>query len=136
MRPTWRAHFSDRSRTRPGSAGSQASSWARATSARKWSNRKSSAFDAPRDVDSTSGDDTSQQYPERRRAGMPEVSADETFEVPTPGGSTRVRLTLGGQTGLLCLGHGAGGGTDAPDLVAVTAEAASAGGRVGRVAQA
>ena len=66
---------------------------------------------------------------------MPEVSADETFEVPTPGGPARVRLTLGGQTGLLCLGHGAGGGTDAPDLVAVTADAASAGWTVARIDQ-
>src|SRR4051812_42531130 len=135
MRPTARAHFSDRSRTRLGSAGSQASSWARATSARKWSNRTSSAFDASRDVDSTSGDDTSQQYPERRRAGMPEVSADETFEVATAGGPARVRVALGGRTGLLCLGHGAGGGTDAPDLVAVTAAAASAGWTVARIDQ-
>src|SRR4051794_5473457 len=127
MRPTWRAHFSDRSRTRLGSAGSHASSWARATSARNWSNRTSSAFDAARDVDSTSGDDTSQQYPERRRAGMPEVSADETFEVPTAGGPARVRLTLGGRAGLLCLGHGAGGGTDAPDLVAGAPGAAPGG---------
>src|SRR4051794_40593683 len=135
MRPTWRAHFSDRSRTRLGSAGSHASSWARATSARNWSNRTSSAFDAARDVDSTSGDDTSQQYPERRRAGMPEVSADETFEVATAGGPARVRVALGGRTGLLCLGHGAGGGTDAPDLVAVTAAAASAGWTVARIDQ-
>ena len=52
-----------------------------------------------------------------------------------PGGPARVRLTLGGQTGLLCLGHGAGGGTDAPDLVAVTAEAASAGWTVARIDQ-
>ena len=66
---------------------------------------------------------------------MPEVSADETFEVPMPGGPARVRLTLGGQTGLLCLGHGAGGGTDAPDLVAVTADAASGGWTVARIDQ-
>src|SRR5881227_3477733 len=66
---------------------------------------------------------------------MPEVSADETFEVPMPGGPARVRLTLGGQTGLLCLGHGAGGGTDAPDLLAVTAAAAAAGWTVARIDQ-
>src|SRR3954452_24845676 len=127
MRPTWRAHFSDRSRTRPGSAGSQASSWARATSARKWSNRTSSAFDASRDVDSISGDDTCQGYPGRRRADISDVGVDETFEVATPGGPARVRVALGGRTGLLCLGHGAGGGTDAPHLVPVTAAAVSAG---------
>jgi len=66
---------------------------------------------------------------------MPEVSADETFEVPTPSGPARVRLTLAGRTGLLCLGHGAGGGTDAPDLVAVTGAAASAGWTVARIDQ-
>lgn len=37
--------------------------------------------------------------------------------------------------GLLCLGHGAGGGTDAPDLVAVTIAAASAGWTVARIDQ-
>ena len=66
---------------------------------------------------------------------MPEVSADETLEVPTPTGAARVRLTLAGSTGLLCLGHGAGGGTDAPDLLAVTATAASAGWTVARIDQ-
>ena len=66
---------------------------------------------------------------------MPEVSADETFEVPTPSGPARVRLTIAGPAGLLCLGHGAGGGTDAPDLVAVTAAAASAGWTVARIDQ-
>jgi len=71
---------------------------------------------------------------------MPEVSAGETFEALTPGGPARVRLTPagangGGSAGLLCLGHGAGGGTDAPDLVAVTEAAAAAGWTVARIDQ-
>ena len=67
--------------------------------------------------------------------------SEEAFEVPTPSGLARVRLTLPGHSdgagsgGLLCLGHGAGGGTDAPDLVAVTDAAASAGWTVARIDQ-
>ena len=60
---------------------------------------------------------------------------DAPFEVPTPSGPARVRLTVGGAAGLLCLGHGAGGGTDAPDLVAVTRAAAAAGWTVARIDQ-
>jgi predicted alpha/beta-hydrolase family hydrolase len=63
------------------------------------------------------------------------MGADETLEVPTPSGPARVRLTFGDSTGLLCLGHGAGGGTDAPDLLAVTAAAAAAGWTVARIDQ-
>lgn len=63
----------------------------------------------------------------------------EGFEVPTPVGVAWVRLTTfaaaASPRGLLCLGHGAGGGTDAPDLVAVTAAAASAGWTVARIDQ-
>jgi len=66
---------------------------------------------------------------------MSEVGGEEAFEVPTPGGPARVRLTVGGRRGLLCLGHGAGGGTDAPDLLAVTAAVASAGWTVARIDQ-
>jgi len=60
---------------------------------------------------------------------------DEAFEVPTPTGPARVSVAAGGSAGLLCLGHGAGGGTDAPDLVAVTSAAVSAGWTVARVEQ-
>src|SRR4051812_38752963 len=66
---------------------------------------------------------------------MPETAADETLEVPTASGPAGVRLTLGGGTGLLCLGHGAGGGTDAPDLLAVTGAAMAAGWTVARIDQ-
>jgi predicted alpha/beta-hydrolase family hydrolase len=66
---------------------------------------------------------------------MPKRGADDAFEVPTPGGPARVRVTPGNPVALLCLGHGAGGGTDAPDLVAVTAAAASAGWTVARIDQ-
>lgn len=51
------------------------------------------------------------------------------LEVATPVGIARVDLALpeGTPAGLLVLGHGAGGGIDAPDLVAVAAEAVGAG---------
>ena len=60
---------------------------------------------------------------------------NQAFEVPTPAGPAFVRLAIGGSVGLLCLGHGAGGGTDAPDLVAVTSAAEAAGWTVARVDQ-
>src|SRR3954454_9741283 len=66
---------------------------------------------------------------------MPKTAADETLEVPTASGPAGVRLTLGGGTGLLCLGHGAGGGTDAPALLAVTGAATAAGWTVARIDQ-
>jgi uncharacterized protein len=48
--------------------------------------------------------------------------------VPTPRGDARVQLDRPARpVGLLVLGHGAGGGITAPDLVAVTAAAAAAG---------
>jgi predicted alpha/beta-hydrolase family hydrolase len=56
-------------------------------------------------------------------------------EVPTPLGPARVRTTGGGQRGTLVLGHGAGGGIESVDLVAVTAAAATAGWRVHGVEQ-
>ena len=44
----------------------------------------------------------------------------ETFEVPTPHGPARVHLHVPeAPRSLLVLGHGAGGGVDAPDLVRV-----------------
>lgn len=56
-------------------------------------------------------------------------------DVATPHGPARVRTTGGGKRGTLVLGHGAGGGIEAVDLVAVTAVAAEAGWRVHGVEQ-
>ncbi|RBY76565.1 hypothetical protein DQ239_13550 [Blastococcus sp. TF02-09] len=55
--------------------------------------------------------------------------------VDTPHGPARVVSTGDGSAGTLVLGHGAGGGADGPDLVALTAEAADAGWLVHRVDQ-
>ena len=57
--------------------------------------------------------------------------------VGTSVGAARVWLDLprGRARGLLVLGHGAGGGVDAPDLLAVTAAALEVGWRVARVEQ-
>ncbi len=56
-------------------------------------------------------------------------------EIATPLGPARVRTTGGGERGTLVLGHGAGGGIESVDLVAVTAAAAAAGWRVHGVEQ-
>jgi predicted alpha/beta-hydrolase family hydrolase len=56
-------------------------------------------------------------------------------EVATPLGPARVRTTGGGERGTLVLGHGAGGGIESVDLVAVTTIAAEAGWRVHGVEQ-
>jgi predicted alpha/beta-hydrolase family hydrolase len=60
-----------------------------------------------------------------------------TREIETPLGPAGVHLTEppDGVVGTLVLGHGAGGGVESVDLVAVTAEAARAGWRVVRVEQ-
>ncbi|MGY1715669.1 alpha/beta family hydrolase [Geodermatophilus sp. SYSU D01106] len=56
--------------------------------------------------------------------------------VDTPLGPAAVRAAgPGSAVGTLVLGHGAGGATDGPDLLAVTAAAAAAGWRVLRVDQ-
>jgi predicted alpha/beta-hydrolase family hydrolase len=56
--------------------------------------------------------------------------------VATPRGDARVQLDLPTRpVGLLVLGHGAGGGITAPDLVAVAAAAAAAGWAVALVEQ-
>jgi uncharacterized protein len=60
------------------------------------------------------------------------VTARETV---TPLGPARTQTDDGGTRGTLVLGHGAGGGIEAPDLVAVSAEAARAGWLVHRVEQ-
>jgi predicted alpha/beta-hydrolase family hydrolase len=56
-------------------------------------------------------------------------------ETATPLGPARTHTDDGGTRGTLVLGHGAGGGIEAPDLVAVSAEAARAGWLVHRVEQ-
>ena len=60
----------------------------------------------------------------------------ELREIPTPHGPARAHLgDGGGSVGTLVLGHGAGGGVESADLVAVTTEATGAGWRVVRVEQ-
>jgi uncharacterized protein len=56
-------------------------------------------------------------------------------EIETPSGPARAHLTGPGSRGLLVLGHGAGGGIDAPDLLAVTAALHHLGWTVARVEQ-
>ncbi|HWH01033.1 MAG TPA: alpha/beta family hydrolase [Pilimelia sp.] len=60
-----------------------------------------------------------------------------TVEISTPRGVALVDLTrpAAAPTSLLVLGHGAGGGVDAPDLVAVRAAGLSGGVAVARVTQ-
>nr|MDT0657800.1 alpha/beta family hydrolase [Micromonospora sp. DSM 115978] len=60
-----------------------------------------------------------------------------TVEINTPRGTARVDhdLPSGEPVSLLVLGHGAGGSVDAPDLLAVRAEAVAAGLAVARVTQ-
>ena len=61
-----------------------------------------------------------------------------TTEIDTPRGPAGVRVTEpdgGPAVSLLVLGHGAGGGVDAPDLVAVHDAAVAAGVRVALVTQ-
>ena len=55
--------------------------------------------------------------------------------VRTDAGPARARVLAGGAHGLICLGHGAGGGIDAPDLVATASAAAAAGWTVALVEQ-
>lgn len=61
----------------------------------------------------------------------------EVHEIDTPHGLARAHTTeaAGAVRGTLVLGHGAGGGVDSADLVAVTAGSAGAGWRVVRVEQ-
>lgn len=63
--------------------------------------------------------------------------AAEAREVDTPHGPARVHLhgDAGEARGLLLLGHGAGGGVAAPDLVAACGVALAAGWQVGLVEQ-
>ena len=58
------------------------------------------------------------------------------IEIETPQGSAAVRLhPVAERAGALVLGHGAGGGVDAPDLVAATRAATDAGCAVALVEQ-
>ncbi|BCB87030.1 alpha/beta hydrolase family protein [Phytohabitans suffuscus] len=63
--------------------------------------------------------------------------SDTSREIVTPRGPARVDLTpaSGRPRSLLVLGHGAGGGVDAPDLVALRDAARAAGVSVARVTQ-
>lgn len=71
-----------------------------------------------------------------RKQGQESAPARE-LDVETSVGMARVTLDApaGRPAGLLVLGHGAGGGIDAPDLVAVTARALAVGLAVARVVQ-
>lgn len=56
--------------------------------------------------------------------------------IPTPHGSAKIELCCGrGQRAALLLGHGAGGSTSAPDLMAATSAATAAGVHVALVTQ-
>ncbi|WP_305785231.1 alpha/beta hydrolase family protein [Symbioplanes lichenis] len=61
----------------------------------------------------------------------------QELEITTPRGTARVRITdpAGAPGASLVLGHGAGGGVDAPDLTAVHDAAVAAGLRVALVTQ-
>ena len=65
------------------------------------------------------------------------VDVDRRLEVDTPVGMARLTLhrPAGDSYGTLLLGHGAGGGIEAPDLVAVSAAAVANGWLVGLVEQ-
>ncbi|BAL92523.1 hypothetical protein AMIS_73030 [Actinoplanes missouriensis 431] len=65
------------------------------------------------------------------------MHSPEELTVTTPRGPAAVRVTApsGPAVSLLLLGHGAGGGVDAPDLVAVHDAAVAAGVRVALVTQ-
>jgi predicted alpha/beta-hydrolase family hydrolase len=58
-----------------------------------------------------------------------------SLEVDTPSGVAQVSLSKRGKSGLFVVGHGAGGGIDAPDIVAVAAALVAAGWTVARVVQ-
>ena len=59
----------------------------------------------------------------------------EVVDIDTSLGLARAHVTPGAGAGTLVLGHGAGGGVEAADLLAVTAAAAGAGWQVARIEQ-
>jgi predicted alpha/beta-hydrolase family hydrolase len=61
--------------------------------------------------------------------------ASRTREIDTPSGAARVTLSPRGERGLAVLGHGAGGGIDAPDLIEVATALVDDGWTVARVEQ-
>jgi predicted alpha/beta-hydrolase family hydrolase len=61
--------------------------------------------------------------------------SDNGMIIDTEWGPAGLDLDGAGSLGLLCLGHGAGGGVEAPDLAAVTAAAVGSGWVVARVTQ-
>ncbi|MBN9108468.1 MAG: alpha/beta hydrolase [Pseudonocardia sp.] len=63
------------------------------------------------------------------------VTAGEVREVETPHGPARVHLVPGEGRGVLLIGHGAGGGVSAPDIVAAAGVAGAMGLHVGLVEQ-
>jgi predicted alpha/beta-hydrolase family hydrolase len=64
------------------------------------------------------------------------VTSAESLDIPTPRGPARVHLQLSdAPRGALVLGHGAGGGVGAPDLVAAASVAGDLGFAVARVEQ-
>lgn len=65
---------------------------------------------------------------------MKQTPADEPVTITTPAGPARAHVA-GDGADLLCLGHGAGGGIGAPDLVAVRDAAVAAGWTVALVEQ-
>jgi uncharacterized protein len=66
------------------------------------------------------------------------AARERVREIETPSGIARAHLTesrVRPVRGLFVLGHGAGGGVDAPDMVALTAALSTAGWTVARVEQ-
>src|SRR4051812_17539910 len=72
-------------------------------------------------------------YPDRAQPAIPD--AIDPIDLQTPSGPARAYLSDGGGRGLVVLGHGAGGGVSAGDLVAVTRRLTGAGWTVARVEQ-
>ncbi|HEY6757997.1 MAG TPA: alpha/beta family hydrolase [Baekduia sp.] len=67
---------------------------------------------------------------------MAEDSDDEVVEIETPHGVARAHLArAGGERAALLIGHGAGGGVTAPDLMAARRAALDSGVSVARVEQ-
>jgi predicted alpha/beta-hydrolase family hydrolase len=61
--------------------------------------------------------------------------ASRVREIETPSGTARATLSPNGDRGLAVIGHGAGGGIDAPDLIEVATALVDDGWTVARVEQ-